>query len=74
MEEHKLYWLTQRGVVVIPNSVHKERMQENFNLFDFEVSSTDMDAITVLDTKKSAFFDHRDPNMVKWLSEAKRNT
>jgi len=62
-----LRWLTQRGVVVIPKSVRKERMVENFSIFDFELSSEDMDAIKTLDTKVSSFFDHRDPAMVKWL-------
>jgi 2,5-diketo-D-gluconate reductase A len=69
-----LRWLTQRGVVAIPKSVRKERMEENFNVFDFELSSEDMAAIATLDTKTSSFFDHRDPNMVKFLSQAKRNT
>jgi len=69
-----LRWLTQRGVVVIPKSVRKERIVENFNIFDFELSQEDMDAIVALDTKVSSFFDHRDPKMVKWLGEAKRNT
>jgi diketogulonate reductase-like aldo/keto reductase len=69
-----LCWLTQRGVVAIPKSVRKERMIENFNIFDFDLSPEDMDAIVALDTGASLFFDHRDPNMVKRLSEAKRNT
>jgi len=69
-----LRWLTQRGVVVIPKSVRKARMEENFNVFDFELSSEDMDAIAALDTKQSLFFDHRDPAMVKFLGTAKRNT
>lgn len=64
-----LRWLTQRGVIAIPKSVRKERMAENFNIFDFELSSEDMTAIQTLDTNASLFFDHRDPNMVKWLSE-----
>ena len=66
-----LRWLTQRGVVAIPKSVHKERMAENFNSLDFELSSEDMEAIKTLDSNKSAFFDHRDPAMVKWLGERK---
>jgi 2,5-diketo-D-gluconate reductase A len=69
-----LRWLTQRGVVAIPKSVRKERMAENFNIFDVELSPEDMAAIATLDTKTSSFFDHRDPNMVKMLSMAKRNT
>ena len=66
-----LRWLTQRGVVAIPKSVHKERMEENFNSLDFELSADDMEAIKTLDTKTSSFFDHRDPAMVKWLGERK---
>ncbi len=69
-----LRWLTQRGVVAIPKSVRKERMEENINVFDIELSPEDMAAIATLDTKTSSFFDHRDPNMVKLLSQAKRNT
>jgi len=66
-----LRWLTQRGVIVIPKSVRKERMAENFNIFDFELSDEEMQTIATLDTNQSLFFDHRDPNMVKWLSERK---
>lgn len=66
-----LRWLTQRGVVAIPKSVRKERIAENFNLFDFELSAEDMDALISLDTKVSSFFDHRDPEMVKWLGTRK---
>jgi diketogulonate reductase-like aldo/keto reductase len=66
-----LRWLTQRGVVVIPKSVRKERIVENFNVFDFELSSEDMAVIVSLDTKVSSFFDHRDPAMVKWLGTRK---
>ncbi|WP_369764798.1 aldo/keto reductase [Flavobacterium sp. WC2429] len=66
-----LRWLTQRGVVAIPKSVRKERMIENFYIFDFELSADDMQIIQTLDTKESLFFDHRDPNMVKWLGERK---
>lgn len=69
-----LRWLTQRDVVAIPKSVHKERIVENFNVFDVELSPGDMAAIATLDTKKSSFFDHRDPAIVKMLGEAKRPT
>lgn len=66
-------WLTQRGVVAIPKSVRKERMEENFNSLDFELSAEDMEAIKTLDSNASLFFDHRDPAMVKWLGERKLN-
>jgi 2,5-diketo-D-gluconate reductase A len=66
-----LRWLTQRGVVVIPKSVRKERIVENFNIFDFELGAEDVEAIVSLDTKVSSFFDHRDPEMVKWLGTRK---
>ena len=69
-----LRWLTQREIVIIPKSVRKERIEENFNIFDFELSAEDMNAIVALDTKQSLFFDHRDPAMVKFLGTAKRNT
>ena len=64
-------WLTQRGVIAIPKSVRKERMAENLNIFDSQLSAQDMDAIKSLDTNVSSFFDHRDPNMAKWLGERK---
>jgi len=66
-----LRWLTQSGVVVIPKSVHKERIIENFNIFDFKLSKEDMEMIATLDTKESLFFSHRDPEMVKGLSSFK---
>lgn len=67
-------WLTQRGVVAIPKSVRRERMEENFQVFDFSLTAANMDAIASLDTASSSFFDHRDPAMVKTLSEAQRPT
>lgn len=66
-----LRWLIQREVVVIPKSVRKERIQENFNVFDFELNQQDMEEIISLDTKQSLFLDHRDPTTVKWLGEVK---
>lgn len=66
-----LHWLNQRGVIAIPKSIRKERMTENFKIFDFELSSEEMAAIGGLDQKVSSFFDHRDPAMVKWLGERK---
>ena len=66
-----LRWLTQRGIIAIPKSVRKERMKENFDIFTFELSETEMQTIQTLDNKTSLFFDHRDPNMVKWISERK---
>lgn len=62
-----LRWHIQRGVVVIPKSTHKERMRENFDIFDFTLSNEDMNIISSLDTAKSAFFSHTDPNMVEWF-------
>jgi 2,5-diketo-D-gluconate reductase A len=66
-----LRWLTQRGVVAIPKSVRKERIIENFNIFDFELSQEDMERIAALDTKKSLFFSHNDPEIVKLLGTSK---
>ena len=66
-----LRWLNQRGIVAIPKSVRKERMAENFAIFDFALDADDMAAIATLDQKASSFFDHRDPAMVKWLGTRK---
>lgn len=66
-----LRWLTQRGVVAIPKSVRNERIVENFNIFDFELSIEDMEKIATLDTQESLFFSHRDPEMVKWIGTRK---
>ncbi len=66
-----LRWLTQRGVVAIPKSVRKDRMAENFNIFDFELSAEDMELVTTLDMKTSSFFDHRDPAIIQWMGSRK---
>ncbi|WET67762.1 aldo/keto reductase [Sphingobacterium sp.] len=66
-----LRWLVQRDIIAIPKSVRKERIAENFKLFDFELTEKEMDAIRSLDTGESLFFDHRDPKMVRSLSERK---
>ena len=63
-----LRWLTQRNIVVIPKSAHKERIIENFDIFDFELTQEDMEKIAKLDTNTSSFFSHRDPEMVKSLA------
>lgn len=68
-----LRWLIQRNVVVIPKSVRKDRIVENFDVFGFELSREDMDQIASLDTGESQFFSHRDPKMVEWLSGVKYN-
>lgn len=60
-----LRWLIQRDVIIIPKSVHVERMQQNLDIFDFELSQGDMAAIAGLDTKQSLFFDHHAPEVVK---------
>ncbi len=60
-----LRWLIQRDVIIIPKSVHVERMQQNLDIFDFELSQEDMAAIAALDTKQSLFFDHHAPDVVK---------
>lgn len=72
-----LRWHLQRGIAVIPKSTHVERMKENFDVFDFELSAKDMSAIAALDRKQSSFFSHTDPNMVEWfvkmVEERKKN-
>ena len=63
-----LRWNLQRGVVVIPKSVHRERMEQNLDVFDFELTAEEMAQIALLDTKTSAFFSHSDPTMVQWFA------
>ena len=66
-----LRWLVQRGIVALAKSVRKERMQENLAVFDFELSAGEMQAMATLEIGKSSFFSHRDPAIVKWMSERK---
>lgn len=72
-----LRWHIQRGIVVIPKSTHYERMIENYNVFDFELTDEEMDTIGSLDTATSSFFSHQDPAMVEWfvkmVEERKKN-
>ena len=62
-----LRWLLQRGIVVIPKSVHKNRMAENINVFDFELTNDEMNALNNLDKGESQFFDHRDPRVIEQI-------
>ena len=66
-----LCWLVQRGIIALAKTTRKEKMIENISVFDFELGAEDVAAITTLDTKTSSFFDHRDPEKVKWLGERK---
>jgi diketogulonate reductase-like aldo/keto reductase len=62
-----LRWNMQRGIVAIPKSVHKERIEENIDIFDFELSKDDMERIAALDEHKGLFVSHDDPEFVKYL-------
>jgi 2,5-diketo-D-gluconate reductase A len=66
-----LRWLVQRAIVALAKTTSKDRMIENISIFDFELSTEDMAMITTIDTKTSSFFDHRNPEMVKWLGNRK---
>ena len=67
-----LRWQLQRGIVCIPKSTKKERMEQNFDVFGFALTDEDMTAIAALDTNTSSFFDHRDPAVVEMLSGLSR--
>lgn len=62
-----LRWLIQRGVIIACKSTHEERIEENFNVFDFKLADEDMEKIKKLDTGDSLFFNHQDPSMVEWF-------
>lgn len=64
-----LRWHLQRGVVAIPKSTHRARMEENFQIFDFSLTEQDMQAIAALDQGRSSFFSHTDPHMVEWFAQ-----
>lgn len=64
-----LRWHIQRGIVVIPKSTHIERMEENFNVFDFELTDEDMKTISTLDKAESSFFSHQDPAIIEWFAQ-----
>ena len=66
-----LRWLLQRDIAVIPKSVRKERMQENFDVFDFELTPADMEAIRTLDTGKSTIYDEMDPHVAMTIGQVK---
>nr|WP_245160414.1 aldo/keto reductase [Blastococcus sp. CT_GayMR20] len=66
-----LRWLVQREVVVIPKSVRPERMAENIDVFDFQLTDDEMARIAAMDTGASVFFDHRDPAMVSRLGTSR---
>ena len=69
-----LRWLLQRGIASLAKTVRKERMAENLAVFDFQLDDEDMARISALDTNTSSFFSHRDPAIVKWMSERRLNT
>ena len=64
-----LRWLIQRGIVAIPKSTHKERMEQNLDIFDFRLSDADMQAISALNQKDDGFVNFNDPQFVKYLIE-----
>ena len=68
-----LRWLIQRGVIAICKSTHVERMEQNLDVFDFTLSSEDMEEIRKLDTSDSLFFNHQDPKMIEWFDQVTKD-
>jgi 2,5-diketo-D-gluconate reductase A len=68
-----LRWLIQRGVVVVQKSVRAERMRENMNIFDFQLTDADVSRIVAMDRGESLFFDHRDPAMASQFANRRLN-
>ncbi len=64
-----LRWLYQRGIVSLAKSIHEERIRENFDIYSFELDEKDMESIEALDTKKSSFFSHQDPQIIEWFNQ-----
>ena len=64
-----LRWLIERGVIIACKSTHIERMEENFNVFDFKLTAENMEEISKLNTQNSLFFNHQDSKMVEWFDE-----
>ena len=62
-----LRWLIQRGIIIACKSTHEDRIKQNFEVFDFELSDADMEKIKGLNTDESLFFNHQDPGMVEWF-------
>lgn len=69
-----LKWNAQRGVSIIPKSVHKERMEQNIDIWDFTLSDEDMKKVDALDLGHSEIIDHTDPNVVKYILSAKADS
>lgn len=72
-----LRWLVQRNIVALPKSTHRERMEQNIDVFDFTLSDEEMAAVTALDTKTSLFFRHDTPEArryVRWFHQGTRGT
>lgn len=66
-----LRWLIQRNIIAIPKTVSKDRMKQNFEVFDFQLDEMDLETIQTLDQKESSFFEHRDPKIIQWMASRK---